>query len=299
MSGALLGKVLQHFGWRVEAIDNSIGEACRPMDLGEAYEKQWHGVPSLFVLSTGRVGTETLTALLNLSSDIDACHEPQPRLTKASYDAYMESQESPDLDTWKPRLLAARDDMIISATARSKIYAETNNRLTYLARPLSRLLPDSKFIHLYRHPYDVIRSGMRRGFYRNHPWDFCRVRPRRCDVAYDRWDRFSPLEKVAWYWARINEESLHFLENLPDSRGYSLASEALFDGETETVETLFRFAGARPPCQSDVKRVLGFKMNAQRSGDFPRPEEWSDEQLKQVNVIVNDVACRLGYPLDL
>lgn len=81
-------RILGRFGWQLTKSNASIGRACKGMGLGEAYANQWQGVPCTFVLSTGRVGTETLTTLLNLSGDIVAEHEPFPRLTKTSFDAY-------------------------------------------------------------------------------------------------------------------------------------------------------------------------------------------------------------------
>ncbi|HID37396.1 MAG TPA: hypothetical protein EYP39_08515 [Ghiorsea sp.] len=290
-------RILGRFGWQLTKSNASIGRACKGMGLGEAYANQWQGVPCTFVLSTGRVGTETLTTLLNLSDDIVAEHEPFPRLTKTSFDAYMQDTSVLPKTDWGKIILAARDDIIINATRQSKIYIESSNRLTYMVNALVEVFPDSKFIHLHRHPYDVIRSGMRRGFYQNHPWDFCRIKPRQDDPVAADWSHFSPLEKVAWYWASINEESLSFLGKLDEKRGLTLTSEALFNGDSEMLRTLFDFVGAREPASVDVKRVLRLKCNAQLSGDFPNCDAWSDHQRKQVNAIVGKVAHRLGYTL--
>ena len=297
MLNSFLHRTLNRFGWQLTKIDSSIGQACSSMNLGEAYDRQWHGVRCVFVLSTGRVGTETLTALLNLSTDVVAEHEPYPRLTKTSFDAYMTGDLAKSKTDWGKIFLAARDDIIINATAQSKVYVEANNRLTYMVNAISEVFPDSKFIHLHRHPYDVIRSGMRRGFYQKHPWDFCRIKPRLDDPVAADWNHFTPLEKVAWYWAAINEESLHFMDNLSEERTFTLPSESLFQGSSDMIPELFDFVGAREPSHENIREILGLKINAQLSGSFPRSDEWSPHQLKQVNAMVGRVAQRLGYPL--
>jgi len=166
-----------------------------------------------------------------------------------------------------------------------------------MANTLAEVFPDSKFIHLYRHPYAVIRSGMRRGFYQNHPWDFCRVRPLDHDSIYADWQYFTPLQKVAWYWASINEQSLCFLDTLPEHRKFALSSESLFSGDTAMITSLFDFVAAEQPEQKAIREVLGLKCNAQRSGDFPQADEWSSLQIQQVHTMVEKTAGRLGYSL--
>lgn len=295
---SVINTVLRGLGWRLSRLEpGTTGHACRPVSQPEAYAQGWKGVPSLFVLSTGRVGTETLTALLNLSPDVHALHEPFPQLKKASLDAYMQGPFLPEDKGWDELVLAARDDLVIRAARHGKVYAETSNRLTFLASSLARVFPDSRFIHLYRHPYDVIRSGMRRGFYQEHFWDFYRVRPRPDEALAVSWETLPALQKVAWYWTRINEEAISFISGLPQERVLSLSAEEMFAGNLDTISALYPFAGARAPDEKSIRDTLGLKMNSQQSGDFPGAEEWSSEQLAQVNGMVRDIAARLGYDL--
>jgi hypothetical protein len=129
--------------------------------LPAGYEKNWTNTQPVFVLSTGRTGTMQLSAVLNLSPDIFAVHEPRPSLVKVAKDAYINGYPE---DKWIDIVQSARDELIAYAHHKQKIYVETNNRLTFLAKALSKAFPKSKFIHLHRHPYEVIRSGMRRGW---------------------------------------------------------------------------------------------------------------------------------------
>lgn len=263
--------------------------------LGQAYAGGWRDCPCVFVLSTGRVGTETLTALLALSPEIVATHEPRPRLVKASFDAYMEGGDIGRSEKWRMVVLAARDDAVYEANRRGKVYVETNNRLTYLAPALAVTFPASRFIYLHRHPYEVVRSAMRREYYRGHSWDFARIRPRPQEPLAEQWETLSPLEKSAWYWARVNAEARDFLLTLPESRRLEVRADALFAGDEVVLSKLFAFVGVDCPSQGRITEVLGQKIHAQRRGTFPPPSEWSEAERDMVRERVAAVAQSLEY----
>ncbi len=265
--------------------------------LGEAYARGWAGCPCVFVLSTGRVGTKTLTGLLALSPRAISVHEPEPRLVKASFDAYMEGPERVAGDTWRAVVLAARDDLVCEANRKGRVYVETNNRLTYLAAALARAFPASRFIHLHRHPYEVVRSAMRRGYYQSHNWDFARIRPRPDDAIAKDWEFLAPLEKCAWYWAQNNAEARAVLGALPADRRMDLRADDLFAGDRATLDRIFAFVGVETPPVAWMEQVLGQKLNAQRAGHYPAPREWSAAERQQVQQRVAAVASDLGYDL--
>jgi hypothetical protein len=263
--------------------------------LAEAYERGWQGCPAVFVLSTGRVGSQTLTALLALSPAVVSEHEPFPRLVKASFDAYLEGGDLAASARWREVVYAARDDLVCEANRRGKIYVETNNRLTYLAPVLAACFPASRFIHLHRHPYEVVRSAMRRGYYQSHNWDFARVRPRPGEPLAAEWDALPRLEKCGWFWARINEEARAFMATLPAERALDLRADLLFAGDESTLRRIFAFVGVDFPKSELVEEVLGRKLNAAQRGSFPTPSEWSEEDRQAVRRRVERVARELGY----
>lgn len=264
--------------------------------LGQAYARGWEGCPCAFVLSTGRVGSKTLTALFALSSRVVSLHEPDPRLVKASFDAYLQGPRTiAESDAWRDLVYAARDDHVCEANRRGKLYLETNNRLTYLAPVLARCFPASKFIHLHRHPYEVVRSGMRRGYYQGHNWDFARVRPRPEEPLAAGWEALPRLEKCAWFWARINGEAREFVSALPQGRGLDLAADALFAGDRSTIERVYEFVGVAIPPAALIEEELGRKINAAVRGSFPVPSDWSESDRDAVWRHVGEVAGALGY----
>lgn len=274
-----------------------VGRARQPYvsRLEEAYARGWAGCPCVFVLSTGRVGSQTLTALLALSPDVVSEHEPFPRLVKASFDAYMEEGDIALSEKWREVVYAARDDLLCEANRRGKIYVESNNRLTYLAPVLAACFPASKFVHLHRHPYDVVRSAMRRGYYESHNWDFARVRPRPGEPLAAEWESLPRLEKCGWFWSRINEETRSFLDALAPERRLDLRADLLFAGDEATLRGIFSFVGVEFPSGEVVEEVLGRKLNAAQRGSFPVPSDWSESDREAVWGRVAEVARRLGY----
>lgn len=256
----------------------------------------WKRLQPVWVLSTGRTGTNTMTELFRLSPLTDAFHEPSPELFQFSYDYHMDHISR---DEALRALMYLRDEIVFRSSRDGLIYIETNNRVTYLADLLLELFPESRFIYLYRNPYDFIRSGMRRRYYRGHMRDSTRIIPKASDPYYREWDSFSDIEKVAWYWASVNSHCIRFTEQLPDRQKMDLASERFFEMAPPLVDQLFSFIGSdeyHPPV-SDVERTMGAKHNAQTEGSFSRPKDWTDEQMARVDRIIGPVARELSYRL--
>lgn len=266
----------------------------RPATLDIAYANEWRDSRCVFSLSTGRTGTQTLAALLDLSPAIDVAHEPHPRLVKASFDYYMDPTR--DAAEWRRVVLAARDDLLMNSARRGQIYAETNNRMTYLAEVLGATFPCSKFIFLHRNPIEVIRSGQRRGWYRDHPWDFARIRPRHSDDAADRWAGMGTLERIAWYWAEVNRSAADFVDSLGPDRAITVRADDLFDASTGTAAQVFRFVGVPEPPARRLAAVLRTPRNVQVGGHLVSlPDAWSADERASVQRQVSATAERLGY----
>ncbi len=267
----------------------------RQLTLGKAYEQGWTGFPCVFALSTGRTGTQSMAGMLRLSPRVLAQHEPAPRLVRASYEAFMDEEEG-WLERWTPFALAVRDDFVLEACANGQVYVESNNRITYLAPAFAAAFPDSRFIFSHRDPYQVIRSGMQRGAYQggNMAWNFARIHPRSDDPARAYWEGYSPLEKEAWRWARINAVARAFFESLPEARRLELPAKAFFSNDMDIYRRLFDFVGVECPSEDAIREVMGKRMNAQAHFNG-RAFEWTDALRDQVRPIVRPVAEQLGY----
>jgi hypothetical protein len=270
--------------------------ARRPeRSLEHAYATGFRDYPCVFVLSTGRGGTETLMALAALSPTIEATHEPWPRLIKASFDAYMEGGDLAAQPHWRDLVLATRDDFVRGAAQQGKVYVETNNRLTYLAPILAHVFPASRFIHVYRDPFAFVRSAMRRRYYAGHNWDFARVRPREGDPLSGRWDTLPKVECCAWLWWKTNADIRDWMSTLPQSRQLSVRSEELFAGDQNVLRDLYAICDSPMPNAERIHDVLSSKLNAQRVGDFPEASGWTASDRDAVWGYVGELATQLGY----
>lgn len=256
----------------------------------------WKALQPVWVLSTGRTGTNTLTELLKLSPFIDAFHEPAPELFQFSHDYYSGNISREEASR---ALQYLRDELVFRSFRDGFVYVETNNRVTYIADLLLELYPQSKFIFVHRNPYEFIRSGMRRGYYRHHMRDSARIEPQPDDAYHEEWTQWSAIEKVAWNWASVNQYCHEFMQELPDEQQLVFSSETFFSIDQTLIKKLFHFIGSgdySPPA-SDVERVMGKKHNAQKQGAFSRPKDWTQQQLENVEQIIAPLAGQLSYAL--
>lgn len=251
----------------------------------------WTKARCLFVLSTGRTGTKTLAQLLSLSEETAAFHEPRPQLLKERQSARWEVKENER--KYRHIFIRSRGARLLRAEWRNRIYAETSARLTFFAPVLVDLLPNAKFLFIHRDPTGVVQSGMKRGWYVDHPADYARVRPVEGEPFFDRWEKMSPFEKICWYWNVYNKFALRFCQQIDSSRVLKIQASELFDGKA--VPQIFSFLDLPQPAQEEIGRIMEKKLNAQREGAFPEPERWTPSMFKTLRKIAGGTMERLDY----
>jgi hypothetical protein len=163
--------------------------------VGAAPDDSWQTTACLFILSTGRTGSSTLVHLLNLSPKVAAFHEPKPILLPFYRSAYAEAHRNPS--RYRRLFARARRRLIGRAGRNDTIYAEAT-LLKFFAPVVAQMLPNAKFLHIHRHPAEVVRSGMRRRWFRDNGLDRYRLVPLPDDPAYPQWDRWNAFRKVCW-----------------------------------------------------------------------------------------------------
>ena len=248
-----------------------------------------------FVLSTGRTGTMSLTALLDASPLVEAHHEPEPRLIASSYLAWREGWK--DRAFWLEALAVARDPLVLAAHKRGKVYFESNNRMTLLAPILAELYPQSRFLLVCRKPLPFVRSAMRRGYFCGHPWDHARVRPRPEDDAAESWSKLPTEEQCSWLWHETNSFGLEFLATLAPERGQVLQAEDLFSGNLDRLEEVMRFIGLDElPSRRTLRSLLEGRLNQQK-GEHPhgREPDWDTTRQHDAMQPLRPLLERLGY----
>ncbi len=254
--------------------------------------------PCVFVLSTGRVGTQTLAALCGLSENVRAHHEPEPRLFALGKLAHAAGSSAASDGTLLEGFRLARAALLEEARSSGRGYVETSPQVTFLARVIRELVPDARLIHVVRDPRDVVRSGMRRGWYAGARGDESRIVPGPDDPHAASWEAMSPFEKNLWLWAETNRFILELASGLPGPAPVLIHSEQLTAGEPPALERLYDTLGADVPRRAQIEAVLAQRMNAQTRGSFPPWDAWTPDQREATRRIAGPVAERLGYALD-
>jgi hypothetical protein len=249
-------------------------------------------VPAVFILSTGRVGTTSLIHLLNLSPKISAHHEPKPKLLKLLKRSFAEFDD--DSQSFGNLFIRARCRLIKLAHDQRRIYVEAT-LLKYMAPFIAQQMPHAKFIHVHRHPGGVIRSGMRRGWYDDHPMDRYRPKPIREDPLRKQWRSLSPFEKNCWFWDADNRRFLDLAERIGRERVMRISYERLFGGDNDGAIELFRFIEVPPPDIHQITRSLDQPHNAQQGRDFPTYDKWNSTMRRTLDQIAGQTMSRLGY----
>lgn len=253
-------------------------------------------VKPVFVLSTGRCGTKLLSQLINESKDAQVTHEPYPCFLGETKSVYQADGEAAYGKRVVQQYAVARWRFLYDAASNHQVYMECSNRLTYLAYSLREYFPDARFIHMYRNPYDVIRSGIRRGYYTgDHPWDKYRITPREKEMSADQWAYLSSFEKTCWYWAAVNDWILKFLEVTNRSAVYNLKAEDLFNDPLGEVQKLCGWLEIQKPGSEYIRTTGRVRINAQVEGVCPHWSEWSEKERQTVSKLTGPVARRLGY----
>ncbi len=240
-----------------------------------------------FVLSTGRCGTESLTAIFQQSPDADAVHTPFPELEVASRFLYR-ADDGPALQA---AALAARYELVETSHLLGQVYVETNNRITFLGAGLRDTFAAARFVHLVRHPAEFVRSGVRRGYY--GPADHVHITPR--DVPAQEWSEWSAVERVAWLWNETNRVIEELKASLAPERVLTVRSEDFFRDPGQS-ERILEHSGCRGVSRRKIAGILARPRNVQRAGGFPPFAEWTSEDRETLRRRA-DLAQRYGFEL--
>lgn len=268
---------------------------------GQTHPRQFdENHPCVFVLSTGRVGSETLTHLLKQSDNALVYHEPLPELfglSRKAYELYPAySQDETIQGLLHEAFLTSRRALFEYALYCNRGYIEAGPPATFLAPIIRDAVPQVKFIHLIRSPLAVVQSGMRRGWYSGHPYDATRIIPDPASEMNNHWDSFNAFEKNCWLWAETNRWIADYLAGLPADQSLTFHSEDLFGADNIAFERLFSFINQPVPITRSVRKILGRKLNAQ-NGSSMADINPGGEVREPLRSFFEQTAARFGYEL--
>ncbi len=273
-------------------------EAGRPRrktgELELVLEKQADIPPPVFFLSTGRTGTKWFATLLEQEKKFIVFHQAVPLLALQNKFMY-ELQHNAAVDrelvmrTGSEIFWAARVEYFMQSYKTGKAFLETNNELVFFAEVIARLFPRSKFVHLYRHPGDFVRSAIIRGWYENERSKKKLIIPH----GVSGWNELSLIEKNAYLWLEVNTFIDQVKKNVGEDRFFTLNFSRL---ELDRVKDLVEFTGATIPA-SKIKKLMGKKINKAKANTFPVYEAWPEEDKEKLRRICGRLAAEYGFKL--
>ena len=245
-------------------------DSDRPNGYGRYHLASKQG-SAFFCLSTGRCGTKTLAHLLSTATNARVYHHPRPYLVEETLAAYQGSINQSQI-FWR-----ARGGVLRDAWKDGLVFGETDHNMTAFAPGINKELDRAKFIVLVRNPWDFVRSGMRRQYYENHPWDVGRLRPSKGQPNYEGWEAMTTFQKVCWLWNETYQRIASFIRELPCESYHIIQFEELIDTHQVTAD-LFDFLGLNGFSDRKARDILGKKLNRQQQGNFELPSQWSTEK---------------------
>lgn len=248
----------------------------------------------IFFLSTGRCGTMWFSELLEKNKTLMVAHSPKPALAHQSKIAYEVLSKdiitSGEINLLKELFFASREQMLRYSFKTQRRYIETNNYISFFAPILKLIFPDAKFVHLYRHPGQFVRSGIRRRYFEEgNPDDLKRIHPLDNDQK-EMWNSYNRVQKTSWLWNETNQ----FIEKFKAQNEKSCFSFNFNQLNLENIIDLFEFMEITIPI-SEVKKALNKNYNVQKTGSFQNYENWDVHMKEELKDICKDLMEQYNY----
>jgi len=286
-----LGKTKREWYWFFET-----GKPIKKANIYKLIDESFKNIPEpVFFLSTGRTGTAWFADLLSKDKQFMCFHNATPHLSlqnKFYYDIITDPEINilTKKEIGKQIFLAGREEYLVYSYKTQKRFLETNNEYIFLAEVIAEMLPNSKFVHLYRHPGEFVRSGIRRKWYcKEEDYGDKRISLKDKEI----WNEYSNIQKVSWFWAEINNYIETLKENISPDRIYEFNFNEL---NKTSVEGMLNFIGANISSKTITKK-LPQKLNIQKSGNFETFENWTSKDKEELRQICGHLAEKYGYEL--
>lgn len=266
----------------------------RQLDCGHGrYQVLMHPVyyrgpkRAFLFLSTARSGSRWLTEALDAGASVTARHEfslnhryaggelISDRRTGAGFRSLM--HQPAELRQLLADVRAWVEEEIVGDWAEANVY------FVHALSQLEHCFGDATWVHLHRHPFDVVRSLLERGWYETPEDDHHPV------VDVEGWDSLSQVEKACHYVRRANEQLL----------GLGLPRIALEDVATDTTELQRRLVGLE--VASYPRLLAGAHARVVNASATPSPpfQRWSADARRTVQRVCGPIAAALGYERDI
>lgn len=263
--------------------------------------------PPVFIVSTGRSGSQMLSHLLANHPVIFSTHEPKPHLVSEAYALW---KGKVNKERIVQRILSKRSSFLKQVKGNHLLYVESSHYCAHLI-PILHDLFDARFIHLYRDGRSFVRSGLERESWYPHT-SFSPVGWGKKYIAEkirrkyflnfgNIWDdhRLEPpsemttrIEKITWLWTEINKIIIRDLETIPSDRYMNVALEEI---NRDAIIRILDFIGAAPINLDKMIETMNKKPNKTKEHSIPHFEDWSENDQNIFWKIAQDTMGKLNY----
>jgi hypothetical protein len=176
----------------------------------------------VFVLSSGRCGSRSVSAAFEGIEDVVARHEPEPHLMREARTYCVDRKVDGNFELpWAVNTIR-NSRHFVKDILKDHHYIESTPALSIFALPLVKVFPEAHLVHLIRDGRNVVRSGMSLAWYIDDPTNAWNPSwwpaPEGCD------DRFS---KCCWLWAETNRLLADDLKMIPAAQAHTVRLEDL------------------------------------------------------------------------
>jgi hypothetical protein len=206
----------------------------------------------IWVLSTGRCATMTLSVLLHACENVTCFHEPIPRLMNYYAQALQNYEEYEQL---KDMVYSARIDLTSVIKAYGYIYAEAGHPFTPFAYQIKEIYPRAKFIWLERDRDSFVDSALRWGWY-NSGDKYLSYRPFR-ELA----GAFSRETILGRHWVLVTQFINNFVDTINGEDWFYLDFRSIKDNDLRDLFRQLIKWNVEPPTAAMIQQILEAKLN--------------------------------------
>lgn len=245
----------------------------------------------IFVMGSGRSGTQLLSDLLDSAGTAKVFHEPNFWEDVGTMDTLRRNPELA-VQYWREfRSLEVYRRWMEKPVA--QMYGEVNGTIRYQAPAIKQVFPKVKMLMVVRDGRGVVRSVMGwPQFYGPESKGAYAVSPLPNDPYWDEWPHLSRFEKICW---SLNDTNRFLMRYIADNQWLQL--ERLTSDYDYFTEFFSTYVDIEISYDCWHSRVSKKSRNATKEYGFPDWPDWSEEQKKSFVRICGETMEKLGYAI--
>ena len=245
----------------------------------------------IFIMGSGRSGTQLLSDLLDSTGKAKIFHEPNFEEDVGSMDLLRRNVDLA-LQYWEEfRSLEVYRRWV--EKPKTKMYGEVNGTIRYQTPAIKKLFPHSKMLMVVRDARGIVRSVMGwRQFYGPNSKGAYALSPLSGDPYLKDWSQMSRFEKICW---SLNDTNMFLMSHIPENCWLQL--ERLVSDYAYFKERFSDYLGIDIPFETWSEKVGKKSKNATVEYGFPEWEDWTSEQKNQFTIICGHAMALLGYEI--